>query len=66
MHMIICIVISGNYLRYIPLPVPFSIPPYVGNKMLDYHLKVMISSSNNFLRFAHINFFYDLIIFLLL
>ena len=35
MHMIICIVISGNYLRYIPLPVPLSIPPYVGNKMLD-------------------------------
>ena len=35
MQMIICIVISGNYLRYIPLSVPFSIPPYVANKMLD-------------------------------
>ena len=32
MHMIICIVISGNYLRYIPLPVPFSITPYGGTR----------------------------------
>ena len=35
MQMIIFIVISGNYLRYILLSVPFPIPPYVGNKMLD-------------------------------
>lgn len=33
MQMIICIVISGNYLRYILLLVPFPTPPYVGNKM---------------------------------
>ena len=54
MQTLICIVISGNYLRYIPLSVPFSMSPYVGNKMLAHHLKVMISNSNNFFCFAHI------------
>ena len=64
--MIICIVISGNYLRYIPLEFLFLYHLMWGTKCWTHHLKVMISNSNNFLRFAHINFFYHLIIFLLL
>ena len=32
--MTMCILFLGNYLKYIPLSVPFSIPPYVASKML--------------------------------
>ena len=31
--MTMCILLLGNNLKYIPLSVPFSTPPYVGNKI---------------------------------
>ena len=41
--MTMCILLLGNYLKYnIPLSVPFSIPPYVWNKILGHHLKVCL------------------------
>ena len=44
--MTMCILLLGNYLKYnIPLSVPFSIPPYVWNKILGHHLKVMTLNS---------------------
>jgi len=54
------ILLLGNYLNYIPLSVPFPIPPYMANKMLgsppqgndtEFYITILFFT---FLCFAHI------------